>query len=75
MAATGISILACLVGNAGFVVTSSSCSRKCGAKNTRMSGTRSTSNIGRLRRKLEAEAERHRYILTKTNIGYYMPRP
>jgi len=31
--------------------------------------------INRLRRKIEADPEQARYVLTKTNVGYFMPRP
>lgn len=32
-------------------------------------------NVGRLRRKLEQDPERPRYLLTRPGIGYYVPKP
>ena len=32
-------------------------------------------NVGRIRRKLEADPDQPRYLLTRPGVGYYMPRP
>jgi DNA-binding response OmpR family regulator len=68
-------LLACLVGNAGLVLTQQQLLQKVWGEEYTDERHILHVNIGRLRRKIEADPEQPRYVLTKTNIGYFMPRP
>ena len=68
-------LLACLVGNAGLVLTQQQLLQNVWGEEYTDERHILHVNIDRLRRKLEADPKQPRYILTKTNIGYYMPRP
>jgi DNA-binding response OmpR family regulator len=68
-------LLACLVANAGLVLTQQQLLHKVWGEEYADERHILHVNIGRLRRKIEADPEQPRYVLTKTNIGYFVPRP
>ena len=68
-------LLACLVANAGLVLTQQQLLNMVWGEEYTDERHILHVNIGRLRRKLEVDPEQPRYVLTKTNIGYFVPRP
>jgi DNA-binding response OmpR family regulator len=68
-------LLACLVSNAGLVLTQQQLLQKVWGDEYTSERHILHVNIGRLRRKIEADADQPRYVLTKAGVGYYVPRP
>jgi DNA-binding response OmpR family regulator len=68
-------LLACLVTNAGLVLTQQQLLEKVWGDQYADERHILHVNVGRLRRKLEADPDHPRYVLTKPGIGYYIPRP
>ncbi len=67
-------LLACLVSNAGLVLTQQQLLEKVWGDQYTDARHILHVNLSRLRRKLEADPDQPRYILTKPGIGYYVPR-